>query len=147
MKRILRLISLAVLLPLASHAATLTPCVFAKYAGAVMPLPSETYMHFQILTSGTTVVTTQTVPVVPGHIVWALQTGTANWQQCWSSPNSNPCTTNAPSTSVPSTNWEPNPIARTLDYISGTTTNDLPNLTTVQSNTSNSTIGGSYCYQ
>lgn len=143
----LKLAVVGLLLPLGAHAATLTPCLFAKYAGQVMPLPSSSYLHYRIVLGDANISVTQAVPVMSGHIIWSLQTGGANWQQGWRSPNTNPLGSAAPVVSTANTNWEPNPVARTLDFISGTTVNDIPNQTAVSSDTSNTWVAGSYCYQ
>lgn len=144
----LSLLALLSLFVVASaSAATLPPCDFGKFAGAVMPVPSSKYQKYRIFTGDANVSVTQAVPVVPGHILWACQTAGANWQQCWSSPNTNACGSAAPIVSTASTDWEPNPICRKLDSISGTTVSDIPSSTGVSSDTSNTWIGGSYCYQ
>lgn len=146
MKRALGLVALLGCLSFAGNAATFTPCDFGKFAGQVMPVPSSNYLHFRIDTTGSTIVTA-TVPVKSGHITWALETGTANWQQAWGSVNNSAFLAVAPTGTSNTTNWEPNPIARKLDPISGTTVNDFPTLTAVQSASVSSSIGGSYCYQ
>lgn len=147
MRNPLLLAFLGLLLALSAQAATLTPCIFPKYGSQVMPLPSSHYLKYRIVLAGANVSVTQNVPVLAGHIVWSLSTGGANWQACYRSPNTNACGSAAPVASVASTDWEPNPIYRTLDPISGTTVNDIPSQVGVSSDTSNTWVGGSYCYQ
>lgn len=131
-----------------SKAATLTKCSFGQFAGEVLPVPSANYLKWQVITSGTTAPVTQTVPRVAGKIMWSMQTGFDNWRQCYASTNTDPCGAAAPTTSSETTNWEPNPVARRLDFISGTTTNDLPAVVKVQPFTTSVTVvGGSYCYE
>lgn len=144
MNKILSLALLATTLPFAASAATLTPCVFPKYGSEVMPIPSSSYLKYRIVTGNANVSSTQAVPTKTGHIVWACQSGGANWQQCWyNSAGTNFCGTAAPVVSSAATDWDPNPVCRMLDAVSGT----IPNTTGVQSDTSTTWVGGSYCYQ
>ena len=151
MKHIYKLALLAAVLPFAAQAATLNPCIFGKYNGQVMPVPSSRYLHTQILVS-TSAIVTQTIPTVVSAsivkgIVWGCYTGTTNYRLCFASANTDACGSSSPVSNTTNTDWEINPICHQLDLISGTTINDLPTVVKAQSDSYSMYIGASYCRQ